>query len=299
MIKILTKPGNWELKIGTCLLLLLILIAIIGPFYAPYDPNYTESIRKVTVNGVKKTIFSPEKPGARHWFGTDFWGYDILTMMLYGAKYTLSACFLIALLRVFLGTVLGLFLGIKKEPSQKFESLGGVPSFVILVFIFYGLGFNSSIPTVNLFLLEVFFIAIVGLPGVLFPIQKRTNEITQESFIEAAISIGADKIRIVTKHIFPQLRGYCLTILITEMITALNIIGQLGIFFIFLGGTIFTQDPPLLHSATNEWMGIIGQSRNKIFSQPWLLLIPLCAYIIVLLSFHLISQGIEKYYEKK
>ncbi|MCG8571399.1 MAG: ABC transporter permease [Spirochaetes bacterium] len=294
----LKKVINSELILGSFLLLILIIIALWGPYLAPYDLNYSEPFRQEIVNGEETMIFAPEPPSKRHPLGTDSYGYDMLTLLLYGAKYTLGACVITAFIRVFIGLIIALYLGFENKPSQKLQALGGMPALIILVFIFFGITFNSSISTTRLFFIQVFFIAIVGLPGVIIPLQERTYLLSRMQYIDAAHSIGASKFRILFIHIFPFLREDFFSVLVHEMILTLNLIGQLGIFHIFLGGTIMTFSPPLLHSKTNELSGLIGQLRYRIHSQPSKLLIPLAAYLIVLLSFHLISQGIDKNYRK-
>lgn len=293
------RRGNTELWLGGLLLCLLVLIAVFGPRFAPFSPEFSESIRSVEIDGKKELIFAPETPNPRHPLGTDMWGYDLLTMLLYGAKYTLLACFTAALLRLAAGLMIGMTAGYRRPPSRRLESLGGIPAFVLLIFIFYGLTVNSSLSVARLYSFQVACISLVGLPGIIVPIQSRTYRLVRSEHVEAARSLGAGSLRILRCHIFPQLRADFLSLFVTELIHILNLIGQLGIFYIFLGGTIFTNSPPLLHSVTNEWAGLVGQLRTKISSDPWLLFIPLSAYLVVLMSFQFISQGLEKHYEKK
>jgi len=290
---------NREFYIGLVLLFLLVMTALFGPRFAPFDPGYSESVRTVVVDGENEYIFAPEPPSSRHPFGTDIYGYDFLTIILYGAKYTLGACFLIALLRIVPGLIWGIGAGMKKPSSRKMESAGAIPSFIILAFILSGMTFNTTMGTVKLFFIQTALIALIGLPGVITSIQDKTWLQNREPYIEAARSCGAGPFRIAWRHIFPHLRGATFTIFMTEVISSLNLIGQLAIFSIFLGGTIATQSPPLLHSATNEWMGIIALTRTSINSRPWMLFIPMTAYLLILVSFNLILHGIEKHYGKK
>jgi len=291
--------GAGEFLAGGLLFCLLALVAFFGPRFAPFSPDFSESIRRVTVEGETRLIFAPEAPGPRHPLGTDMWGYDLLTLLLYGARYTLLACFAVAVLRLALGLLFGMTAGLRRPPTRRLESLGGIPAFVLLIFIFHGLTINSSLPVSRLFAFQVVCIALVGLPGVIVPVQSRTFYLARAEYVEAARSLGVGSLRILRRHIFPHLRADCLSLFVTEMIHALNLIGQLGIFYIFLGGTILTESPPLLHSVTHEWAGLVGQLRTKISSDPWLLFIPLSAYVLVLMSFQLISQGLDKHYEKK
>lgn len=290
---------NLEFKIGLSLLIVLVLISVIGPNYAPFEPDFSESLRTVVINGEKEYIFAPEFPNKRHPLGTDKDGYDTLTMLLYGAKYTLGACFLIMLIRIVPGLLIGILAGLKKQSTKRLESIGAIPSFLILYFLLAGLTFNTTMGVMKVYLIQVVLIASVGIPSVISSIQNRTWLLTKSVYIEAAKSCGASNFRIAFIHILPHLRGSIFTIMITELISSLNIIGQLAIFNIFLGGTIYTASPPLLHSKTNEWMGIIALTRNSISSKPWMLFIPLTAYLLILFSFNMILQGIEKHYGRK
>lgn len=290
---------NTEFKIGSLLLFILILIAAFGPFFAPYEPDFSESVRTVVVNGENEYIFAPEQPNPRHPLGTDNDGYDFLTMLLYGSKYTMAACFLIALFRIIPGLIWGIAAGMQKPSSKKLESAGAIPAFIILYFILVGMTFNTTISVGKLFFIQTLLIALVGLPGVAASIQEKTWLQTQRPYIEAAKSCGAGSFRIAWQHIFPHLRGTIFTIFMTELISSLNLIGQLAIFSIFLGGTIATNNPPLLHSVTHEWMGIIAVTKNSIVSKPWMLFIPLTAYLLILISFNLILHGIETFYGRK
>lgn len=290
---------NYQFKIGVTLLIFLVLFSVVGPYFAPFEPNHSESLRTEIINGEKEYIFAPEYPNKRHPLGTDKYGYDTLTMLLYGAKYTLGACFLISLIRIIPGLFIGLFTGLKKRSSKKLESVGAIPSFVILYFLLAGLTYNSTIGVIELFFIQIFLIALVGIPGVITSIQDKTWLLSKNVYIEAAKSCGAGRFRIAFIHILPHLRGTIFTNIITELISSLNIIGQLAIFNIFMGGTIITNSPLLLHSKTNEWMGIIALTRNSITSKPWMLFIPLTAYLIILFSFNMILQGIERHYGSK
>lgn len=194
---------NLEIKTGIFLLLILIIIAIAGPGFAPFDPDFSESVRTVVINGENEYVFAPELPNARHPLGTDKDGYDFLTIILYGAKYTLGACFLVALLRILPGLILGIGSGMKKPSSRKMESAGAIPAFVILFFILAGMTFNTTIATTKLFFIQTTLIAMIGLPGVIAAIQEKTWLQAQETYIEAARSCGAGNFRIAWRHIFP------------------------------------------------------------------------------------------------
>ncbi|SFB06675.1 peptide/nickel transport system permease protein [Lentibacillus halodurans] len=137
--------------------------------------------------------------------------------------------------------------------------------------------------------------ALVGTPGVYATVLKKTSEINKNLFVTASSSLGGSKVHIITKHIFPYVKGNLSVLFVKEIILVLGLIGQLGIFDTFLGGTIKRETPPYIHiSETHEWAGIVGQWRGFIYGSQWILFFPLCAYIVLLLGFYLISRGLEQ-----
>src|SRR5699024_11605362 len=96
------------------------------------------------------------------------------------------------------------------------------------------------------------------------------------------------------QYMIPYMTVSFYTMFIKDMILVIGLMGQLGIFDIFLGGTIKRETTSFITiSKTHEWAGIIGQWRKYIYDAQWILFIPLCAYIILVLGFYLISRGIE------
>src|SRR5690606_32929984 len=107
-----------------------------------------------------------------------------------------------------------------------------------------GITINSSLSVIELVLLQSFIMILVGIPGVYAAVFSKTNELKSELFITATRSLGAGKIRIMRKHIFPHLKGTLLAMFVKEIILVLTLIGQLGIFNLFLGGSILRLGGP-------------------------------------------------------
>jgi peptide/nickel transport system permease protein len=295
----LKYPQNFKFKFGIFLLICLFLAGGFAYWLAPFPATFSESSRRIKVDGKSVFIYAPEKPSIRHPLGTDTNGYDVLSQLLYGLKYTLIACILVSLIRVWLGVIVGMAMGLRRSPGKHMEITGGIPTLIILIFLFYKINIFTPMPIIQIFLINVFIIAITGLPGVVIPIQQKTYHLSKSQFVEAAISVGAGNWRIIKKHLFPHLRVDCISIFVNEMIQTLNVIGQLGIFLYFLGGQLVSYDPYEIKSSTNEIAGLIGLYRTKIYSETWLVFIYLCTYLLILMSFHFISMGINKHYEEK
>lgn len=136
--------------------------------------------------------------------------------------------------------------------------------------------------------------AALGVPGVYNVVYSKTAEIKENLYIMASVTLGANKGHLLKKHIWPILKGDFIILYLNETIQVLHLMGQLAIFNLFFGGTEFQPDFSIYLSMTNEWSGLIGQSRSFLSYSQWILIYPLIAFILFLLSFYLISQGLSQ-----
>lgn len=277
-----------SIKSGVAVLLLVIFLGMgfFGPLFAPYDEDFQESLMKITnEQGEVEYLFSPARPTEWHLLGTNDWGYDMLSLILYGARYTVISVTLIAAVRTALGGVLGMFLAVRGGPRKSgrsgrgqerrpaspgviggarrgFSFLGGVPVFIILLFAVYRITMNPE--SIALVLsIQAGLIVILGIPHTSAGFRERTRLILAREFIESAVSVGAGTGRLIRRHILPHLKETFVITFVNELMIVLNLLGILGIFNVFLGGTAFTPSPPLFHSQTHEWAGLIGQARGN------------------------------------
>ncbi|MFD2045377.1 ABC transporter permease [Ornithinibacillus salinisoli] len=291
--------SNWRLWIGVISISFILFITLFGPFLAPYEKDYVEDTEYYYNSSDDFGVLSPPLPPSReHLFGTDQWGYDILTLLLYGAKYTVFVGIGVALLRIIIGGALGIWFGLSnrqhKGTSPSLGLLGSIPAFLIIYFLLIGITINPSLSVLELVFLQSSLMVLVGFPGVYSAVFSKTNEIKKELYIMATKALGAGKLRILWKHILPHLKGTLLVMFVKEIILVLTLIGQLGIFNILLGGTILRLGgPPVYISRSMDWAGLIGQWRSFIYDYQWILYFPLLAFIFLLFSFYMLSRGIE------
>lgn len=290
--------GNLRLWIGCSITIFFLIIAIVGPVFAPYEPDYQDAAKYIETDDGHQLMGAPFPPSKRHLFGTDEWGYDILTLLLFGAKYTLFTSIFTALFRVMIGGIAGLVSGMREKQRNKipmFGLLGSIPSFLIVYFVMIGIIKNSALPSWKLALIQGALMTIIGIPGVYATISEKTTVIRKNLFVTASKSLGSSDFRMIRKHIFPYLRGTLSILFFKEIILVLGLIGQLGIFDLFLGGTIRRETAPFIQiSRTHEWAGIIGQWRMFIYDSQWILFFPLAAFILLLLGLYLIIRGLEQ-----
>lgn len=292
---------NKSLVLGSVLVAFFLCIAIFGGLIAPYSIDYNQD----TTYKDGKICAPPNAPTTDHLLGTNYYGEDIFSMLMYGAKYTIFTAIIVSLFRVIIGSFIGMFLGIKTMKKKKTiissAALGTIPTFLIVYFLLVPINFQIESTEISIRLLAITAIIciLVGIPSIISSIREKTELIMKKEFVDSAKVLGANSKRLIFKHIFPQLIESLLTLFVTEIVLVLTLFGQLALFDIFIGGTVVYYGPLLLDTITGEWAGLIGQARMYIYSNKWIVLGPMFAYLILILSFQILSKGINEYFKKK
>lgn len=297
------RRTNWPLRIGTVLVSFLVVLGIVGPHIAPYELDFQEKLHSETVNGKTVIVMPPLAPSAEHWLGTDKWGYDLLTLLLHGAPYTIFVTLAVALLRVLLGTLVGLYIGIQDKPQRWWLSVENawsyLPLFIPVYFLLRGVSINPELPTSTLVALFIGAAAVLGVPSVASSIRQKTEQIKETQFVLAAVSMGAGREQILFRHVLPHIKEQVIVILVTETVAVMTLMGLLGMFDLFIGGTKMTYAPVLFHSMTHEWAGLLGSYRGFVYSNtPWVFAIPLAAFMFAVGSFSLLAKGLRDHFRE-
>jgi peptide/nickel transport system permease protein len=230
------------LWIGGCLLAIFVVTAVLGPYVAPYSPDYKKPLRFVE----GKPVTSPEPPSAKHWLGKDQRGRDVLTLMLYGLKYTLFFVLLVSLFRVMLGGVIGVWSGMRNGPGEAQETpdpkekgllslsglFGGIPAIFLLVYLLEPM--ISSLSFEMTILVQGAIIAAFGVAPVASAVAEQTRKLKNRLFVLDAKTMGATRGWLIRRHILPMLKEKLVILFVQEMILVLNTLGQLSVFTIFL-----------------------------------------------------------------
>ncbi|MDN9008695.1 ABC transporter permease [Brevibacillus laterosporus] len=299
------QKGRISLWLGFILVSALFIVAIFGPMIAPYDKDFQVKAEYVEINGSQVIVSPPLPPSEKYLIGTDKWGHDMLTILLYGARYTLFVTIACALLRVVLGVIIGLKIGMADRPQRWWTSLesawGHVPVFLPVYFLLYRININSPLSSFDLAMIFIIVVSVLGTPSVVSSIRQKTEEVRKAHFVTAAISIGASKNHILLRHILPQIKEQVMMLFVIEITAVMALMGQLGIFNLFIGGTIeqFDQfDSSIFLTKTYEWAGLIGQSRSFLQTKQWIFFAPLTAFMLAVLGFTLIANAMKKRYEE-
>ncbi len=256
---------NRSAMTGLVLLALLVLSAIFAPKLAPYDPIEIDFANRLA------------PPSSEHWFGTNEFGRDIFSMILYGGRISI----MIGLVAVSFALVCGVILGVLAGYFPKIDNL-------IMRFTDVWLAF----PT---FLLAIAIIAILGpgltnamiavgisaTPQYIRVVRGAVLSVREQEYIAAARSIGAKNGRIILHHILPNVVAPIIVLSTLQFGTA--ILSAAGLSFLGLG-----IQPP-----TPEWGAMAYASRSYIRQAWWMGVFPGFAILLMVLGFNLLGDGLR------
>jgi len=293
---------NWKLWAGLLFTGLLLVAALAGPALAPYGEDNAERLAVVQTAQGPVTLYAPQPPSLRHWLGTDRWGYDLLSLLLYGARFTVIGALAVGLARVLVGSAVGVGLGLRASRRQapaRAGLLSAIPAFFVVYLAMARINVGSVVPPWQLALIQAALMTLVGIPSVAVLVREKTYQLRSRPFVDAAGALGAGRVWIGSRHVLPLLREDITLMVLHETLLALNLLGQLGIFQLFFGGTEFSMDPPMYYSITHEWAGLIGQARASIQVNQWTLLAPMAAFIFAVTGLFLLLRGLEDHLQAR
>lgn len=227
-------------------------------------------IRQVTLqyDADENPQVPPFSPSLQFLLGTDRKGYDLLHLVIEGAKWTIGISILIAALRMVIGVFFGVVLGtyIKRGFSKIeafFDSFTVIPTVMIAYFfLHFANAFGSGEETTTFFeraSFQVLLLVMLVMPVIALYVAKEVRKLRTEEFIEAACILGGSRRHIVIKHIFPHLYMTFILVFFQQFTQTLTILLHLGLLEIFFGGTVQFLGPiEEIESYTHEWSGLIG-----------------------------------------
>lgn len=248
------------------LIALVLLLAVFAPLIAPYGEAEQDVLARL------------QPPSAAHWFGTDELGRDVLSRILYGSRLSLAIGILPSVISLVIGIVLGLLAGYfggwaDYVIMRLADVMLSVPSLLLAMVVMYTLG--SS--TVNLFVA----LSMVGWASVARVVRSQTLSLKESEYVEAAQSIGVSRLNIMRRHILPNCVP-SLIVLFTLNVPA-AILSESSLSFLGIGA-----QPPAA-----SWGLMVNQSKQFLFTQPWLALAPCVAIMVVVLAFNFLGDGLR------
>lgn len=245
---------------------------------------------------------APIAPSWSILFGTDAMGYHMLDRIILGAKYTITFSILVAILRVFFSLLFGIiysfyFKRFRHVIESIIDSFHYVPvsllTYVMLFPVLAGINGSFIFTFPERIIIEGIVLTCLAVPVGSVLLGNEINLILNEDFIKGARTIGGNNLHIFKKHIWPHLAPRLAIIYCQQLISVLLVLSHLGLFKLFLGGTVFNEsfipDPPKSLSA--EWSGIIGDSFRELYIHPWIPMTPIIFFGLTILAINFILEG--------
>jgi peptide/nickel transport system permease protein len=259
--------------IGGVVIVLMLLIAALANVVAPYDPYETSFLEQL------------QPPSAQHWLGTDSFGRDVLSRLIYGARTAMTIGFGSAVIGSSLGALLGVvsaYFGGKVDLllERLMDILISFPVLILAIAVVAALG--SS----NLNVIVAITIPIV--PRVSRVIRSSALSIRQMPYIEAARCVGAVDARIVLRHMLPNVMAPYLILLTAFLGQA--ILSEAALSFLGLG----VAEP------TPAWgLMLRGASVQFVQTAPWLAIAPGVALSLAVFAFNLLGDSLRDHLDPR
>lgn len=252
---------------GLIVVLLVIVLAILAPALTSYDPLALD-----TVNRLKPC-------SGEHLFGTDTMGRDVFTRVLYGARISLTVGFLVGILSGFLGMVLGLYASTNAAADNIImricDGLKAIPSTLLAITLMAVLG--ADIKNVILAL------TVVNVPAMARLARGRALVIREQTYIEAMRCLGASKLRIIWRHMAPNIISPI--IVQVTFVFASAIITEAALSF--LGAGVPAPQP--------SWGNILNEGKGVIYQAWWMVFFPGVFTALTVLGLNLLGDGVRDF----
>ena len=263
---------------GVIVISVYFICALGANWLAPYDPEAVDFAAMLTA------------PGREHWFGTDQYGRDVLSRIMYGTRTALAVGVLSAVIGCGLGAILGAASGYAGGRTDLIvqrlvDIMLSFPIIVLAMVVVAVLGKRS------LFGIDFNLIAAISLP--IIPRMSRvarssTLSIVQQAFIDAARTAGFSHTRIVLRHILPNIMAPFL-IMVTAFI-AQSILLEASLSFLGLGVT----------EPTPAWGLMLSGSSSDFYQKaPWMILFPGLAITLAVFAFNLFGDSLRDWLDPK
>lgn len=273
--------SNWQLFLRTLVrhrtgmlgwygVLLLVAFTLLAPLIAPFDP--------LTIDvGPKNTA-----PDLVYLMGTDEYGRDVFSRLLYGARISLSIGFVAVAIAATVGTIVGasaaFFGGYVDRALMWFtDLLLSLPHLVLLLAI---IGLVRVKGAANIFLI-VGILGLTGWMGVARIVRGQVLSLKQQEFVQAARALGYGNARIVLRHLIPN--AMAPVIVYCSLAIGGTMLAEAGLSFLGLG-----VPPP-----TSTWGVMVNDGRPPLRIAPWIATFPGLAIVAAVMSFNLLGDGLR------
>ena len=251
---------------GGMVLAIMVVLAILTPWIAPYGYE------------AQNLDLGATPPSAAHWLGTDIFGRDLLTQILYGGRISLAVGFIATAVALVIGVTWGAVAGyvggrIDSVMMRFVDILYALPFMIFIILLMVVFGRNILLLFLATGAVEWLTMARI--------MRTQVQSLRQQEFVEAAVSLGLPPWAIIFKHIIPNALG---PIIVYTTLTIPSVM-LLEAFLSFLGLGI---QPP-----QTSWGLLISYGAETMEEYPWLLIFPGLALTITLFSLNFLGDGLR------
>ena len=251
---------------GGSVLLFMIVVALLTPWIAPYSYE------------AQNLDLGASPPSPAHWLGTDIFGRDVLTQIMYGGRISLAVGFIATAVALLIGVTWGAVAGyvggrVDAVMMRLVDILYALPFMIFIVLLMVVFGRNILLLFLAIGAVEWLTMARI--------MRSQVQSLRQQEFVEAAVSVGLSPAAIIRKHVVPNALG---PIIVYTTLTIPSVM-LLEAFLSFLGLGI---QPP-----ATSWGLLISYGAETMEEYPWLLIFPGCALTLTLFSLNFLGDGLR------
>ena len=251
---------------GAVIIVVIILAAVLAPWICPYDP-YVQNLQNALA-----------KPSGEHLLGTDCFGRDLFTRIIYGARISLVIGLIPSVIALVIGTVLDLMAGFLGKTADFIimrlaDIVLSFPSLLLAMVIMYTMGASL----LNLFIA----LSIINWGMTARTVRAQTLQLREKEFVEAARSVGVKNWTIMFRHILPNCIPSLIVIFTLDIPSA--IMSEASLSFLGVGAT-----PPQA-----SWGLMVSENKEYLSRAPWVALVPGIAIMLLVLAFNFVGDGLR------
>ena len=270
---------NWSVRIGGASLLVLVLIALLAPWLGTVDPTLFDAASRDLRPGESGEITTLEGETVKHVFimGSDSFGRDIYSRVLYGTRVSLMVGISAALVALVFGVLLGLLAGyVRALDGPLMRVMDGIMAIpAILIAIALVALWRASLPTV------IIAIAIPEIPRVTRLVRALALSIREEPYVEAAVSLGTPAGRIMFGHILPNT--------VAPLLVQATYICAFGILLEAILSFLGVGLPPEIPT----WGNIMSEGRVQFVAYPHNVFFPGIFLAVTVLAVNILGDGLR------
>jgi peptide/nickel transport system permease protein len=258
---------------GVVLIITFVILALFAPWIAPQDPAAIDLPARL------------DSVSHAHWFGTDELGRDILSRTIYGARISMLVGSCVVLASLSLGLIVGSIAGYYGGAIDRFVNVVLMNAFLSFPGILIAIAFVAfrGPGIVNL----VVALSLGGWVGYARLVRGQVLAAREREFVEAARALGASDVRIIVRHILPNIIQPVIVQAAIGMAGA--ILAEATMSFLGLG-----VPPP-----TASWGAMLNDGRAHLFDAPHLVVFPALAVMLAVLSFNFIGDALRDYLDPR